>query len=120
MIFRESWFVGAMKDRGPTIKFDTVILPKEKAYPGISLLFNWSLMVYKKSPAKDIAMKWLDFINVKEHDLAIAKLEGYLPILTDSYTDAYIADRRDVKIINQIMTAPPWTVLRPPPHQPDR
>ena len=107
MIFRESWFVGAMKDRGPNVKFETVLLPKEKAYPGISLLFNWSLMVYKKSPAKDVAMQWLDFINVKEHDLAIAKLEKYLPILTESYTDPYISERRDVKIIQQIMAAPP-------------
>jgi ABC-type glycerol-3-phosphate transport system substrate-binding protein len=107
MIFRESWFVGAMKDRGPNVKFDTVILPKQKAYPGISLLFNWSLIAYKKSPAKDMAMKWLDFINVKEHDLAVAKAEKYLPILTESFTDPYIADRKDVKIIQQIMAAPP-------------
>jgi multiple sugar transport system substrate-binding protein len=107
MIFRESWYVGAMKERGPNVKFDTVLLPKEKAYPGISLLFNWSLMVYKKSPAKDVALKWLDFINVKEHDLAVAQLEKFLPILTESYTDPYISDRKDYKIIQQIMAAPP-------------
>jgi multiple sugar transport system substrate-binding protein len=107
MIFRESWYVGAMKDRGPNVKFDTVLLPKQKAYPGISLLFNWSLITYKKSPAKDMAMKWLDFINVKEHDLAIAKEEKYLPILTESYSDPYIADRKDNKVMQQIMAAPP-------------
>jgi multiple sugar transport system substrate-binding protein len=107
MIFRESWFVGAMKDRGPNVKFDTVLLPKQKAYPGISLLFNWSLMVYKKSPGKDMAMKWLNFINVPEHDLAIAKMEKYLPILTASFSDPYIADRKDNKVMQQIMAAPP-------------
>jgi ABC-type glycerol-3-phosphate transport system substrate-binding protein len=107
MIFRESWFVGAMKDRGPNVKFETTILPREKAYPGISLLFNWSLMVYKKSPAKDLAFKWLDFINTKEHDLAIAKIEKYLPVLTESYTDPYISERPDAKVMNQILTSPP-------------
>jgi ABC-type glycerol-3-phosphate transport system substrate-binding protein len=64
-------------------------------------------MTYKKSPAKDMAMKWLNFINVPEHDLAIAKLEKYLPILTASFTDPYIADRKDNKVMQQIMTAPP-------------
>ena len=31
----------------------------------------------------------------------------FLPILTESYSDAYIADRKDYKIIQQMMAAPP-------------
>ncbi len=107
MIFRESWFVGAMKERGPNVKFDVTLLPRDKSYPGVSLFFSHAIMVYKKSAVKDAAFKWLDFISVKEHDLALAKLENYLPVLTENYKDSYISERQDAKIINQILTAPP-------------
>jgi ABC-type glycerol-3-phosphate transport system substrate-binding protein len=107
MIYRESWFVGAMKERGPNVKFEVTLLPKEKAYPGVSLFFSWSLMVYKKSPVKDMAFKWIDFTAIKEHDLNLAKLENYLPVLTENYKDPYVAERRDIKVINQILAAPP-------------
>jgi ABC-type glycerol-3-phosphate transport system substrate-binding protein len=106
MCFRESWFVGAMKERGPNVKFETALLPRDKEYPGVSLFFSHTNMVYKKSTVKDAAFKWFDFIATDEHDLAIAKLENYLPVHTNNYKDAYVQERRDAKVINQILTAP--------------
>ncbi|HEX9015216.1 MAG TPA: extracellular solute-binding protein [Chloroflexota bacterium] len=107
MIFRESWLVGWLRDNAPNIHYEVVPMPSEKQYPGVSLFFSWAVMVNKFSPNKDLAWEFLKFLAKPETDLALAKLEGYLPVWESNFKDPYLADRKDYKALQKIMSSPP-------------
>lgn len=106
MFTRESWQVGWLKENAPDISFATSPLVSGRATPGISLLFTQAIMVYKYGPNKDMCWEWLRFITTKEHDMHIAKLEGYLPVHSENFKDDYVAKRVDYNEINNIMESP--------------
>lgn len=107
MIFRESWLVGWLRDNAPNIKYEVAPLPSEKQYPGVSLFFSWAVMVNKFSPNKDLAWEFLKHLSKPETDLALAKLEGYLPVWESNFNDPYVSERKDYKAIQKILSSPP-------------
>ncbi|MHB1006792.1 MAG: extracellular solute-binding protein [Chloroflexota bacterium] len=107
MIFRESWLVGWMRDNAPAIKYEVAPLPSEKQYPGVSLFFSWAVMVNKFSPNKDLAWQFLKNVSKAETDLALAKVEGYLPVWESNFKNPYVSDRKDYKAIQKIISSPP-------------
>lgn len=107
MFFRESWLVGWMRDNAPTINYEVAPMPSEKQYPGVSLFFSWAVMVNKFSPNKDLAWEFLKYLSKPETDLALAKLEGYLPVWESNFQDSYVSGRKDYKALQKIMSSPP-------------
>lgn len=107
MIFRESWLVGWLRDNAPSVNYEVAPMPNAKQYPGVSLFFSWAVMANKFSPNKELAWEWLNFVSKKETDLALAKLEGYLPVWESNFQDPYVSGRKDYKAIQKIMASPP-------------
>ncbi len=107
MIFREGWLEGWMTDNAPDINYRVAPLPEGPGgYPGLSLLFSWSWMVNEYSPNKDIAWDWMRTISNAKMDLDLAKLEGYLPVWTENFSDPFVSERKDNEATNVIMSHP--------------
>jgi len=107
MIFRESWLVGWLRTNAPTINYGVAPMPEGPAgYPGLSLLFSHSWMVYKYGPHKDIAMDWLRTYLTPEVDWDLAQLEGYLPVFKSNMARPEITERPDWSAIQHIMSHP--------------
>jgi len=111
MTFREGWFEGFITKNAPNIKFKVAPYPVGPAgYPKVSLLFNWGWMVNDKSPRKDVAWDWLRTVGNAKTDLAVAKLEGYLPVWEENFKDPYIATRGDYGAVQKQLTEGPGPV----------
>jgi len=107
MIFREGWLEGWMSGNAPDINYKVSALPDGPAgYPGLSLLFGWSWMVNNQSPNKEIAWDWIRTISNKEMDLELAQLEGYLPVWAENFEHPFVADRKDAKATQVILSNP--------------
>jgi ABC-type glycerol-3-phosphate transport system substrate-binding protein len=107
MIFREGWLEGWMAKNAPSINYKIAALPEgPKGYPGLSLLFGWSWMVFNKSPNKDLAWDWMRAQANNQVDLDLAKLEGYLPVRKHNFNDPFVSKRKDYAA-NQVILAHP-------------
>ena len=96
MIFREGWLEGWMAGNAPGIKYQIAALPEGPGgYPGLSVLFGWSWMVFNNSPNKDLAWDWMRAQATDKADLDLAKLEGYLPVRKKNFEDPYVSSRKD-------------------------
>lgn len=98
MIMRESWVVGYLQNNAPDINFTVCAAPiTEGNTPvGAGNLFPWSNMVYKDSPNKEVAWKFLEYLYADpEVDLAMNESAGYLPILKVNYDTDYVKNRPD-------------------------
>jgi ABC-type glycerol-3-phosphate transport system substrate-binding protein len=107
MIFREGWLEGWMITHAPNINYKIAALPEGPAgYPGLSLLFGWSWMVFNGGPNKDIAWDWMRAQATDKVDLDLAKLEGYLPVRKHNFNDPFVSKRKDYAA-NQVILGHP-------------
>ena len=107
IIFRESWLVGWLEDNAPQINYKIAPLPDGPAgYPRLSLLFSWAWMVNSKSPNKDIAWDWVRSVSNVKTDIDLAKLEGYLPVWKEAFSDPFVANRPDYEAMKVILSHP--------------
>jgi multiple sugar transport system substrate-binding protein len=108
MIFREGWLEGWMAGNAPDVDYRIAALPEGPAgYPGLSLLFGWSWMVFNNSPNKDIAWDWMRAQATDKVDLDLAKLEGYLPVRKKNFEDPFVSSRKDYEANKVILAHPP-------------
>lgn len=105
MIYRESWVVGWLDQNAPDINYRVAPLCKQERYPGISLLFTQSNMVYKFSPYKDVVWDWMRFITTKQHDVNIAKILGTLPVFAENFKKM-MSGRPDEEAVKVILENP--------------
>jgi ABC-type glycerol-3-phosphate transport system substrate-binding protein len=63
-------------------------------------------MVNNQSPNKEIAWDWIRTISNKEMDLELAQLEGYLPVWAENFEHPFVADRKDAKATQVILSNP--------------
>jgi len=102
MIMRESWVVGYLQNNAPNINFKVYPIPVKRKEVGAGNLFPWAHLVYKDSPNKDVAWKFLQFLyQDASYDLEMNKSAGYLPVLAENYETDYVRSRPDY---NSIMT----------------
>lgn len=99
MTFREAWYAGYLDENAPDVEYAVAPYPTgPQGYPQVSLLFNWAYIVNAKGEQQELAWDWLRTFDA-ETDLAVAELEGYLPVLQDNYDDPYVADRVDYEAV---------------------
>jgi len=104
MIMRESWVVGYLQHNAPDINFIVCPAPTVDGQTpvGAGNLFPWANMVYKDSPNKDVAWKFLQYLYATpETDLNMVESAGYLPVLKINYDTDYVKSRPDY---NSVMT----------------
>lgn len=108
MLFREAWMVGLVRDDAPDIDYGVVPLPEKNANPGLSLLFQDSLMVYGFSPHKDLAWELVKMLTCdKALSLEQAKLMGNLPTYESLFfDDPYVTERADYEAEMEILEGP--------------
>lgn len=106
MYYRQSYMVGWLARNAPDIKFATAVLPSWKVAPGIADLFNQGWSVYKYSENLDMVWEWLRFNVNQQNDLADAKADGVIPILTPNHADPYVASRPDTQAIQDTLDMP--------------
>lgn len=107
IIFRESWLPGWMDANAPNIKYKVYALPSQKVAPGPGALFGWADMVYKNSPNKKLAWKFLDFMWSKENDLKRATAQGLMPVFKSNFETEFVRKRPDYNAITEMAKRPP-------------
>jgi multiple sugar transport system substrate-binding protein len=108
MFFREAWAVGVLRDQAPDIHYAVAPIPEKNTNPGLSLLFQDCIMVYKFSPHKDAAWDWIRFITFDpEIDLEMAKTNGTLPVHRSNFETDYVTTRPDYEAELEIINNPP-------------
>lgn len=95
MIFRESWLVGWLRDNAPHIKYRTWALPYQDIKVGSGAIFAWADMVYRDSPNKDWAWKYLEYIWTQADDLGKYEIQGLPPVWQDNLESDYMKGRPD-------------------------
>lgn len=115
MTLREGWYEGWLKQNAPGVKFAVVPYPEgPEGYPKVSLLFNWAWMVNDRSNNKDLAWEWMRTVSNPATDLELAKLEGYLPVWTENFSDPYVTARTDYQAVKKQMAEGPGPVYTAP------
>jgi multiple sugar transport system substrate-binding protein len=104
MIMRESWVVGYLQNNAPNINFKVYPIPAVKKEVGAGNLFPWSHMVYKDSPNKEVAWKFLQFLyEDTQYDLDMNISAGYLPVLAENYNTDYVKSRPDYNSVQTVL-----------------
>lgn len=106
MIMRESWVVGYLQNNAPDINFKVYPIPSVEGHEpvGAGNLFPWSHMVYKDSPNKAVAWKFLEYLYANvENDLKMNESAGYLPVLAENYTTDYVTSRPDYVSVSTVL-----------------
>ena len=107
MFFREAWTVGVLRDSAPDINYAVVPIPQKSCNPGLSLLFQTSMMVNKFSPNKDLAWEWLRYMTLNpEFDMEMASINGTLPVNKANFETEYFTGRPDYDAELEIMNNP--------------
>lgn len=107
IIFRESWLPGWMASNAPDIKYKVYALPSQKVAPGPGALFGWSDLVYKNSPNKKLAWKFLNFMWSKENDLARATSQDIMPVFKSNFDTNFVKNRPDYDAIMEMAKRQP-------------
>ena len=106
MIMRESWVVGYLQNNAPDINFKVYPIPSVDGCEAVGAgnLFPWAHMVYKDSPNKDVAWKFLEYLYADaENDLKMNEYAGYLPILAENYDTEYVKSRPDYESVMSVL-----------------
>jgi multiple sugar transport system substrate-binding protein len=99
IIFRESWLPGWMELNAPHIRYKVYPLPSQTATPGPGALFGWADLVYKHSPNKELAWKFLEFMWSKEHDYRRATAQGIMPVIAENFNTEFVTSRPDYEAV---------------------
>lgn len=103
MILRESWIVGWLQENAPNIRFKVYPCPSQKEAVGGGNLAPWSNLVYSKSPNKELAWKFLDFMLNEETDLVHNMKSGMLPVFQANYDTEYVKQRLDYESVKEVV-----------------
>ena len=108
MMFREGWYEGFLDENAPDLNFRIAPYPDGPAgYPQVSLLFNWAWMVNANSPCADAAWDWIRSVSNPETDMALAELEGYLPVWESNYETPFVTERSDYEAVQRQLAEGP-------------
>ena len=106
MILRESWVVGHLENNAPEINFKVYPIPVVEGQEAVGAgnLFPWAHMVYKDSPNKEVAWKFLEYLYADaENDLNMNIAAGYLPVLKGNYDTEYVKSRKDYDSVMAVL-----------------
>ncbi len=107
IIFRESWLPGFLATNAPNINYKVYALPSQKVTPGPGALFGWADMVYKNSPNKKLAWKFLNFMWSKENDYKRATAQGIMPVIKANFDTDFVKKRPDYNAVMEMAERDP-------------
>lgn len=85
MMVHGPWIVNELRKRAPHLKgnWSTALMPRKKNRT--SLAYGASLVIFKDSPHRQAAWKWIEFLSQSETQIQFFRLSGDLPAVREAW-----------------------------------